>query len=367
MLKRFTDPFLMPSLHEKPVVNRLLLTGAEGTAREIAQRAGRLAFPGVEIVPVDAVEDVRKRSENTTHELLVITAPDFRQVKAALKTLNGLVETRWGVVILGPETEGEGFDVIPPESWDVHHVARIFQAAAERHQLRCENERMRGDLQTIAGRVCHDLRTPLNSILAAAEALQETSGETPELHETLCQALLTSGEELEKLIERVSFLVKESGAARDYRRFPMTEAVFGALTRLESRILKQGAVVVEPDSWPEVSGVAAWLETIWWNLIANALLHGGGAPVRVELGWSQDKAYWFWVRDNGKGVAPEERERLFQPFHRLHELNAPRGLGLATAQRLVEMQGGHCRYEPQPEGGSTFSFSLPLPTQQSYS
>src|SRR4051812_16521923 len=280
MLKRFSNVSPMPFL-VKPVINRLLLTGAEGTAREIAQRAGRLAFPGVEIIPVDAVEDVGKRSDNTTHELLVVTAPDFREVKAALKILNGLVDTRWGVVILGPETEGEGFDVIPPDAWDVPHVARIFQAAAERHQLRCENERMRGDLQTIAGRVCHDLRTPLHSILAAAEALQESAGESAELHTTLCQALINSGEELEKHIERVSFLVKESGAARDHRRFPMGEAVFGALTRLESRILKQGAVVVEPSTWPDVLGVAAWLETIWWNLIANALIHGGGGPVRI--------------------------------------------------------------------------------------
>ena len=351
----------MSTLLEKPVVNRLLLTGAEGTAREVAQRAGRLAFPGVEIIPVQAVEDVRQRSEDTTHELLVVTAPDFRQVKAALKTLNGLIETRWGLVILGPETEGEGFDVIPPDSWDVHHVARIFQAAAERHQLRCENERMRGDLQTIAGRVCHDLRTPLHSILAAAEALQESAGERAELHATLCKALINSSEELEKFIERVSFLVKASGAARDHRRFHMAESVFGALTRLESRILKQAAVVTEPDSWPDVSGVAAWLETIWWNLIANALVHGGGGPVRIELGWDQkNSSYWFWARDNGKGVAAEKRDQLFRPFHRLNELNAPRGLGLATAQRLVEMQGGYCRYEPLPEGGSVFSFSLPL-------
>jgi signal transduction histidine kinase len=342
-------------------ISSLLLTGAEGTAREVAQRAARLAFPGVQIVPLEKIEDAWNSSQHPGRKLLVITAADFREAKASLKMLSGSEATPWGVVVLGPEMEDNGIEVVPPEAWEIRNLARVFQAAADKHHLRQENARLRGDLQTIGSRVCHDLRTPLHGMLAAAEALQEAAG-SPEVHETLCEALLSSGEELEKLIERVSFLMKASGALRECRRFPMSEAVFAALTRLERRILQQGAAIAESDSWPEVFGVSAWLETIWWNLIANALTHAGG-PVRIELGWRQDAAQWFWVRDNGPGVRPERQAGLFQPFHRLHETDAPRGLGLATVQRLVEMQGGACTYEALLEGGTRFAFSLPPPPQ----
>jgi signal transduction histidine kinase len=139
----------------------------------------------------------------------------------------------------------------------------------------------------------------------------------------------------------------------------MVEPVFAALTRLESRILKQGVVIVQPEAWPEVTGVETWLETVWWNLIANALSHGGGG-IRIELGWRLDAAQWFWVRDDGPGVLPDKRDKMFQPFHQLQEPNAPRGLGLPIVQRLVELQGGRCQYQSPAEGGSCFSFSLPL-------
>ena len=66
------------------------------------------------------------------------------------------------------------------------------------------------------------------------------------------------------------------------------------------------------------------------------------------------------MRDHGGGVPPARRARLFTPFDRLHELNAPRGIGLPIALRLVELQGGRCDYVPPADGGACFVFALPL-------
>ena len=125
-------------------------------------------------------------------------------------------------------------------------------------KLQGENSRMRGDLQTIGSRVCHDLRTPLNAILAAADALREEAGNNPS-QAPLWDSLVVSAEELQRLIDRVSFIVKASCIPRPRSLVPMSNPVFGALTRLESRILKQGAVIVQPVAWPDVCGVAPWL------------------------------------------------------------------------------------------------------------
>jgi signal transduction histidine kinase len=108
-----------------------------------------------------------------------------------------------------------------------------------------------------------------------------------------------------------------------------------------------------------VVGVPAWLDLIWGNLILNSLQHAGALP-RLELGWERGEGeHRFWLRDNGGGVAPEKRARLFHPVDRLHEVNAPRGYGLPIVQRLVELRNGRCGYEPDPVPGGSFYFTLP--------
>ena len=139
----------------------------------------------------------------------------------------------------------------------------------------------------------------------------------------------------------------------------MGEPVWAVLQRQERQILRKNAVVTQPGSWPEVTAVSSWLEVVWGDLLGNAMQHGAALP-RIELAWSRsDREFRFWVSDNGGGVPPEKIASLFQPFHRLHFSNARKGLGLSIVQRLVELQGGSCGYEPSSEGGSRFFFTLP--------
>jgi signal transduction histidine kinase len=68
----------------------------------------------------------------------------------------------------------------------------------------------------------------------------------------------------------------------------------------------------------------------------------------------------FWVRDNGFGLTPEEQERLFTPFERLHQVRAEgHGLGLSIVQRIVEKLGGQVGVESTVGQGSVFFFTLP--------
>ena len=95
--------------------------------------------------------------------------------------------------------------------------------------------------------------------------------------------------------------------------------------------------------------MADWLETIWWNFLANAFQHAGKKP-KIELSWRQDTGgFRFQVCDSGGGVPAEVRARLFQPFDSLHQPESAFGLGLSIVQRLVELQGGQCGYEPSGE------------------
>jgi signal transduction histidine kinase len=238
-------------------------------------------------------------------------------------------------------------------------AGRDLAARAAVRELERENERLRGDLRTLGRRFSHDLRTPLNCISAAGGALGKPRAGDDPAHAALATSLLEAVGELAALIDRVSFVLKATADPPQEQPVAMREAVGNALLRLESRIRKDGATVVPPESWPRVVGVPSWLEVIWKFLIENSLEHGGPAA-RIELGWIRDSTeFLFRVRDHGGGVPPEERGRLFAPFDSLHELNAPRGLGLPIVRRLVELQGGRCFFEPPVGAGASFYFTLP--------
>jgi signal transduction histidine kinase len=224
-------------------------------------------------------------------------------------------------------------------------------------QLWRENLRLRGDLLTVARRISHDLRTPLGGVVATSEVLKEILAENNPSRSSLVAPILDSTEEIKKLIERVSFILKASANPLPKEPVKMGEVVFRTLQRLEGKILKKNAVVSEPDSWPEVNGVFSWLEVVWWNLLANAVQFGKD---RVELGWQKENGgLRFWICDNGDGVPMEKHAKLFQPFHSLHKPDAAHGLGLSIVQRLMELQGGRCGFEPRLKGGSSFYFTLP--------
>jgi signal transduction histidine kinase len=226
-------------------------------------------------------------------------------------------------------------------------------------QLLRENARLRGDLLSVAIRVSHDLRTPLGGIVNTGELLKEIFIEKEPAAAELTDSLFVSVDEMSKLIGQIRILTSATADPKPKERVNMAEIVSGVLQRLESRILKTQATVVEPNSWPEVNCVAGWLEFIWWNLLANALQHTGEKP-QIELNWCQgNDGFRFQVCDKGGRVPAEVRAKLFQPFDSLHQPGSTYGLGLSVVQRLVDLQGGDCGYEPNPKGGSCFFFTLP--------
>ncbi len=111
---------------------------------------------------------------------------------------------------------------------------------------------------------------------------------------------------------------------------------------------------------PEVLGVRPWLQVIWWNLLHNALRHGGPAS-QVRLTWVREEdSFRFAVVDQGPGVDPAQEAGLFVAFVRLGTQRTA-GLGLSIVQRLATLQGGDCRYRREPATGTCFSPVLRLP------
>jgi signal transduction histidine kinase len=141
----------------------------------------------------------------------------------------------------------------------------------------------------------------------------------------------------------------------------MTMIVHEAQERLRDMLAESQAVVTVPDHWPLAFGYGPWVEEVWANYISNAIKYGG-VPPRVELGAEMltDGRVRFWVRDNGKGLTPEERAQLFTLFTRLDKVRARgHGLGLSIVRRIVEKLSGEVGVESEVGQGSRFSFILP--------
>ncbi|HEY1661521.1 MAG TPA: HAMP domain-containing sensor histidine kinase [Verrucomicrobiae bacterium] len=223
-------------------------------------------------------------------------------------------------------------------------------------KLEKENVRLRGDLLTLGRRVTHDLRTPLGGIAISVELLKELFAKNDDAKGAL-QSLESSVDEISRLIKSMSVLAKATAQPPPLEKVAMGEIVWVVIQQLERRALKCGATVTAPEAWPQVAGHPGLLEFIWWNLLANALQHGG---LTIRLDWSKEKDHFrFWVHDNGQGVTEETRALLFQPFDTLHQTNSTRGLGLSIVRRLVDLQNGRCGYEAHADGGPCFFFELP--------
>jgi signal transduction histidine kinase len=110
-----------------------------------------------------------------------------------------------------------------------------------------------------------------------------------------------------------------------------------------------------------ILGDARKLRQVFLNLVGNAVKFAEGIPVVRVSAEVQGATAIFAVTDNGIGMEPDQAERIFQPFHRLHgeETYPGTGIGLAVCERIVEQHGGRIWVQSAPGQGSTFRFTLP--------
>jgi len=156
-------------------------------------------------------------------------------------------------------------------------------------ELARENARLRGDLLTIAHRISHDLRTPLGGISMTGEMLKELLQDGQPVSPSAINPVFDSTDEVMRLIERVSFLIKASIMPVPSEPVKMGDVVFQVVEKLERKIIQKNATVSQPASWPEVNGVPAWLRVIWTNLLANPLQLSARRKYTDEKGKGKEK------------------------------------------------------------------------------
>ena len=113
---------------------------------------------------------------------------------------------------------------------------------------------------------------------------------------------------------------------------------------------------------PTVKGDPTQLGQLLQNLLANAVKFNDRPKPWVRLAADRDAGAWrLSVSDDGLGIEPKHRERIFRMFERLHppDQYAGTGIGLALCKRIVERHGGRIWFEPREGGGIIFWFTVP--------
>lgn len=255
---------------------------------------------------------------------------------------------------------------------EVERLYRELQAAFERAS---EAEALRRSEQlksALLDAVTHDLRTPLTSIKASATTLLEPSLTVDdEGRRELLEVIDEEADRLNRFVESMVELARiEAGEMRLRRRWgAVDEIVAIALERAAPLTARHRVKVELEDELPAVRVDAGALAEVLYTLLDNAAKYSPPATlIRVAAARGDGETLRLSVEDEGAGVAPELRERVFDKFFRATAdgaKGAPRpsglGMGLAIARGIVEAHGGRVWIEAGARGrGTRVVLTIPI-------
>lgn len=217
-------------------------------------------------------------------------------------------------------------------------------------------------LEQIASAVSHDLREPLRTITNYQRLLERRHGDSLDDDARSFLAFAVDGaERMEKMLEGLLAYARVDADERAPQPTDCAVVLDAVTTSLRGEIEGRGAEIVRGEL-PTVVADESQLERLFSVLVSNALTYGGDRP-HIEIGAEQEEAEWrFRVADDGIGIDPSDRERIFDLFERLHtqEEYPGTGTGLAIAREIVAVHGGQIWIESEPGEGSTFYFTIPV-------
>lgn len=246
-------------------------------------------------------------------------------------------------------------------------------------------QRANDEIQRFAYIVSHDLRSPLVNVMGFTSELERAHAQlaglidrveaaSPDLidqdsrqaaKEDLPEAvgfIRASTKKMDRLINSILKLSREGRRTLSPEKLPMQPLLDDIAASFEQLLASRNArLLIEPPI-PDLTSDRLAIEQIFSNLIENAIKYGRpDQPGMIEVsGARRGSRVHYEIRDNGRGIAPADYERIFDLFRRAGTQNEPgEGLGLAHVRALVHRLGGTIDLESVLGEGTTFRLSLP--------
>jgi PAS domain S-box-containing protein len=239
-------------------------------------------------------------------------------------------------------------------------VVRDVTARRRAEEERAQNERFR---ELFIGMLGHDLRTPLSAILTGTTLLHRRGGLLDADARTV-RRIYASGERMRRMIDQLLDFTRSrlgGGIPIAPGQVDIVDVV-GPVAEELAAAHPETLVTLDADAETGGSWDADRLAQVFSNLISNAIQHGGGAPVHVEVRGEGDEVK-VSVHNRGAGIDQDLLPVIFDPFRRAERRGEGKksglGLGLYISQQIVVGHGGTIQVRSGVEEGTTFEVTLP--------
>ncbi len=233
----------------------------------------------------------------------------------------------------------------------------------ELERLVGELERSNRELEQFAYVASHDLQEPLRMVSSFMQLLERRFEH--QLDDKARQYISYAQDGSQRMSQLIHDLLMFSRVRRGtWEPAPVDlNELFSQIADNCRTTIEETGAVITCEKLPVVQGEPSQLCQLLQNLLVNAVKFRKQDVIpEVHVSATRQGKHWLLaVRDNGIGIAPEQHERIFLIFQRLHSRQKYNGtgIGLAVCQRIVDFHGGRIWVESEPGKGSTFLFNLP--------
>jgi len=216
-------------------------------------------------------------------------------------------------------------------------------------------------LDAYAHTIAHDLKSSLNSIVGYSELLIADKSIDAKNQEMILNQIREGGYKMNEIIDAILFMAKVDKSDVELSRIDIQTLIDSVLKRLNNDIQKKKAeikVINNHELHLRGLGYAPWVEEILYNLVSNALKHGGEKPL-IQIGCKEDGNYvCYYVQNFGNLLTKEQIDTLFKSIGEVKS-DSVSGFGLSIVHRILQKLDGKLEIESSEEFGNIFSFFLP--------
>jgi PAS domain S-box-containing protein len=274
----------------------------------------------------------------------------------------------WGSIVItalhDPEGQVIGFSKVTRDLTERKQAEdKVLQYA---RQLEAQNK----ELQQFAYAAAHDLKEPLRKIQVYSSALISENGETlsPAQQQSYLQRSADAARRMQRLIDDLLTFTQAVGSAESFDVVNTDLLLLEVCSQFQETIDQLGAEVTI-GHLPTVRGITFQLRQLFTNLLSNAIkFRSNDRPLQISVSSSRvrlpgmadaygaERFHRIEFRDNGIGFAPQQAEKIFNLFERLHgrDQYSGTGIGLAICRRIMDNNRGLIRAHGHPGEGAVF-------------
>ncbi|ADR23433.1 hypothetical protein MATR_27170 [Marivirga tractuosa] len=241
-----------------------------------------------------------------------------------------------------------------------HYVYVMLRNVTELEKAKNELEIKNQELSRFAYMASHDLKEPLRTISSLVQILEikykgKLDAESDKIIDYISQASIRLKDLIDALLDYSNI-----GKGKMKKEIDCNE-IIEVIKEDLAVVIKETNTIINTTDLPVLLGLEAELRMLFQNLISNGIKFSKAetSPI-INISASHENGWTFKVEDNGIGIDPKYKEKIFSIFERLHtkEEYEGAGIGLAHCKKVVELHNGRIWVESTPGIGSSFYFSI---------